>query len=331
MFKKLKLFLPIIILVWLFPGFWRGNIQWIEFKFCENVWKWMQANKIVKIQPWESQEICLNFTSEQNEDEEITYWFIEATMKDWIRTCQIQQKLEDENPFIKLFSNDNWNQRKIIIKANESKDIKEKINVPIWMSWMVYWCFGYKAKPVTSKMFNIESLWVKPIDLFIWWSADIKNSIKLLNAKWNTFSSNNKIWITTDKENKIFVNLLIKNQWNVTSNVSIKWSISNALWFEKTFEIPAKLIWIWSETEIKSEPILLPAYKWFFNISTTLTAEPKLEFNADILWEDAKKTFTIEESWQIFIFTRIWIIIGILALLIIRLILRPLFKKHKVE
>lgn len=334
MFKKnlFKSIFTSVFLIWFIISLANADVQNVRIGYCEDNGKNLQDDsKLIEIQPWEQKEICLNISNWEPNDVNVIYWFTKWFLNDaWAQLCN--SNIEEENEFMKLFSNDNWNIRNINLKQWETKTIKEKITVPIWMSWMFYGCMLHKiATPDTNKMFQIVAMVKRSLNLFIWWNGEIKNSIKLIKTDWDVFSSNNKIWARSDENNKITLNFSIKNDWNVGQNIKINWTLYNALWLEKTFEIATVLVWPWAEMELNSNPILLPTYKWLFNVSSSIEAEPVFIFNADNIDDEFKKTTTMEESTKIFIFSWLWIVAWLVILLILIMLLRPLFKKHKTE
>lgn len=327
--KKFLISSFLILVFWILPDISKWDWQSIKLDFCD----WIDANLPVQIQPWETKEICLSFTSKSQSKEKVTYWFMEWYMPaQWTQVCKLEQWIDWWNAYSNLFSNNEWNQRTFILEPGEVKIVKEKINVPIWKEWMTYWCIVHKTETIDKEwwMFNIVVLMQRYFNLFVWWNAEINNSIKLLKVKSDVRSSNRNLWIKINWD-KISTNFLIKNDWNISQTISIKWTIYNALWFEKEFEIPATTLSPWIETNIESESFLIPSYKWFFTISSEIISEPKFEFNPSEIDDALKQPKTIEESSKIFLFSRIRLIIWTVALIIIIMLLRPLLKKHHQE
>jgi len=333
MFKKVFMMSSIIFLLWAF-GFnitkSEPNVQSIRLSYCEDIWKNVQDDsRLITINQWEEKEICLDFSNSSQEKTNVFYWFTVWFIDGWSQLCR--PNVKEENEFSKIFLNDNWNIRVFPLNWGENKTIKEKIKVPIWMSWMIYWCLMYWIAwwEVKTDMFTIVALVKRSLNLFVWWEADIVNTINILTNKWNVFSTNPKIWAQTVTGNKIILHFLIKNNWNISQNIKIDWNIYNVLWFEKPFEIQSILVEPWKEIELQSNELLLPTYKWFFDAQFTLTAEPVFGFNADHIDAKLKTPTIITQSWKIFIFSRIWVIVAIWAILVLVLIFRPIFKRHQ--
>lgn len=308
----------------------KADVQNIRMDYCENLGKkTTDDSKLITTNPWEEKEICLNFSSNEVEEVNITYWFTEWIFNGrWTQICNAN--FEEPNWFSRFFSNDNWNIRKIALKPGEHKIIKEKITVPLWISWMVYGCLMHKIDEAKSnKMFTVVAVIKRKLNIFVWWNSEISKWISILKNKGNIFSTNPKIWAKITNNGKMTLTFTVKNHWNISQNISITWTMINALWFEKIFETKPILVGPWKEINIPSQELLLPAYKWFFNIESKLTATPIFDFNADSLDAKIKEPKTFIETWTIFIFSRVWIIVAIVAILILVLILRPLFKKHK--
>lgn len=307
------------------------DVQQIRLNYCEDEWKNIQDDsKLINIKPWEEKEICLSFSNTSQETGGIFYWFTVWFLERATQLCLANVK--EENDFSKFFSNDNWNIRTFILNPGETKTIKEKIKAPLWMSWMFYWCLlhwvtAWEVKE--EKMFTIVALIKRSLNLFIWWESDISKTINLLKNKWDIFSTNSKIWAKTTPDGKIILSFLIKNNWNISQSIKIDWNMFNALWFEKTFEVKSILVEPWKEIELKSNELLLPTYKWLFDTQFTLTAEPVFGFNTDSMDAKLKAPTIITETGKIFIFSRIRIIVAIVAIAVIVLIFRPMFKKHQ--
>lgn len=309
------------------------NVQEIRINYCEDVWKWNIQNdsRMINIKPGEEKEICLSFSSSSTEKTDVFYWFT-VWFLDWgSQLCRVNVK--EENDFSKFFSNSVWNNRVFTIKPGETKTIIEKIKAPLWMSWMVYGCLLHWIAwwETKNKMFTIVALVKRSLNLFIGWDSDINKSIELLDGKWNIFSTNSSLWAKSVGENRITLNFSIKNNGNISQNITISWTINNFLWLEKKFTTKPLLVAPLQEVELSSNELLLPAYKWFFDAEFTLTGEPVFGFNTDKLDPKTKEPTILSETWTIFIFSRAWIIIALFIILILYLILRPIFKKHKIS
>ncbi|MCF7834758.1 hypothetical protein K9M48_01745 [Candidatus Gracilibacteria bacterium] len=334
MFKKnlFKSIFTSVFLIGFIISLANADVQNVRIGYCEDNGKNLQDDsKLIEIQPGEQKEICLNISNGEPNDVNVIYGFTKGFLNDaGAQLCN--SNIEEENEFMKLFSNDNGNIRNINLKQGETKTIKEKITVPIGMSGMFYGCMLHKiATPDTNKMFQIVAMVKRSLNLFIGGNGEIKNSIKLIKTDGDVFSSNNKIGARSDENNKITLNFSIKNDGNVGQNIKINGTLYNALGLEKTFEIATVLVGPGAEMELNSNPILLPTYKGLFNVSSSIEAEPVFIFNADNIDDEFKKTTTMEESTKIFIFSWLWIVAGLVILLILIMLLRPLFKKHKTE
>ncbi|MFZ2151049.1 MAG: hypothetical protein WAZ12_01955 [Candidatus Absconditicoccaceae bacterium] len=332
MFKKnlLKLFFVSIFLLGFVSSISKADVQNIKMTYCENVGiNTQDDSKLITINPGEEQEICLNFSSTEEGEVNVIYGFTEGSLNNkGTQVCN--PSIEEANPFSNLFSNDNGNIRSFNLKSGDIKIIKEKISVPVGMSGMIYGCMLHKIKGLQSKkMFTIEALMKRHLNIFIGGAAEIKKSVTLLGNKGDIFSSNSNISVKKIDNDKISLGLLIKNNGNISQNINIDGSINNALGYEKTFTTTPVLVGPGKEIQISSEALLIPTYKGFFNTSIKITAQPVFAFNVDNLDPALKETTTITETGKIFIFSRIWIIAGILALAVLMLIFRPLFKKHQ--
>lgn len=300
----------------------------VSFNFCENAGT-LTRNLSLTANAWETKELCLEFYTDSIEPVEIEYLFPRGILsKEQLLICRTDPT--DDNDFGKMIEKNG--ERKFIISAKDwKKIIKEKINIPLWMSWMIYWCFVYEGAWVTKKegqMFDIAYRKTANINIFVWGSESIVSSIKLLPNKWGEFSSNKKIKATLDKDNKLNLSFLVENVGNIEQEISLKWSIHNALWFEKEFEIPVQKMATNTKSEFSTNIWMIPTYKWVFNVEVNINAQPSFSFDTTNIDENLKQAKITQEVAQVFIFSRIWIIALLFAILIIWLIIRPLFKKH---
>jgi len=330
--KKLFSILPLILLLSFSVSFWspvRSPMNDIWLYFCN---EWTDPSQLTKdsqltIAPGGSKDLCLYFSNNSNEAMTFIYWFAKWYRYDvWSSTCDQDDSENSEFGVLIPKTSD----RKVTIPANSSQVVKEKIQIPLWLEWEKIWCIAYKLwKPETQVwwMFNIVFRKALAINILIAWDSDMKNSIKLNSLKSDIFSSNKKIKASVDSKWNLNIDLSLQNDWNMDQNVNIKWRIYNALWFEKTFEFKDKLVSAWRTELLNSNLWILPTYKWIFNVEFTLNSEVKSKFDISKLKWDFKPT-TMTESWTIFIFTWIWLIVAAVILLIIYMLLRPLLKKH---
>ncbi len=333
MIKKSHFLFLVLLWLFIFNSSLTNAAQTVpaDFTFCDTGYKPLTRMFTIFANKWEEKEICWRFSTSSETPVEITYWLSMWTFnQNWVQVCD--QDMTDNNEFSKLFTNQDWNVKVFTITNTQPKEIKEKIRIPLSASWMIYGCVTYKGKQATRadwKIFDIVMRKAVKLNIFAWWNADIKSSIKLLSNKWKVFSSNNKIKADLTKDNRLNLGFLIQNAGNVGQEISITWTIYNALWFEKQFTVPSqKLAW-WKQSDFQTNIWVIPTYKWFFDIAITVSSTPTFDFDSTNIDAKFKQTATIEETWKIFIFSRLRVIAGILALLIIYLILRPMFKKHK--
>ncbi|MFZ2151051.1 MAG: hypothetical protein WAZ12_01945 [Candidatus Absconditicoccaceae bacterium] len=306
------------------------NVQDIRLNYCEDMGKNIQDDsRLINIKPGEEKELCLDFSNSSQEDANVFYGFTVGFIDNGSQLCR--PNVKEENDFSKFFSNDNGNIRVFPLKSGENKMIKEKIKTPLGMSGMSYGClmYGIAGGEAKTQMFTIVALVKRSLNLFIGGDADINRTIDILKNKGDIFSTNSKIGAKTTNDGKITLNFKIKNNGNISQNIKINGNMYNVLGYEKIFEVASVLVGPGKEIELKSNELLLPVYKGFFDTQFTLTAEPVFGFNTDNLDAKFKTPTIITETGKIFIFSRIWIIVALVAIIVLVLIFRPLFKKHQ--
>lgn len=303
------------------------------FVFCENAHLPVTSNRDLNLvmNAWEEKEVCLDFSTSSEEPVEITYWFTEWQIDSHqMKLCD--NDMTDQNNFAKYFNSSEWNNRSFQISTKDwHKIIKEKMRIPLGMSWAFFGCLAFKWKWLTKKDWQIFDMVFRKtakINVMIWWSNTLQSQIQLLKNPWKIFSSNNRIKATLDKNNKLTLSFIVSNNWNIDQEISMSGSIYNTMGFEKEFSIQGKKVLWWSQIEVTANIWIIPFYKWPFKVDLKLIANPIFAFDTSNIDAKLKAPITIEENWQIFIFTRIRLVILLVALLIIRLIIRPLFKKH---
>jgi hypothetical protein len=324
MFKKIFLSL---FFFWLFFSFSKADIQWVYFRFCD-MQNEKDQSKTITIQPWQETEVCLNFFTTDQDPIVVKYWFSEWLLnQSEIQVCD--QDMSDNNDFSKLFTSTEW-KREFTLSSWKIETVKEKIRVPLWMNGMTYWCVAYTVQADNKRAWWIFDIVVRKtanLNLFIWWDADIKSSVTLLPNNWKIFSSNDKIKAEI-VDNELLLSFLVSNQGNISQNIVISWKIYNPLWFQQRFEITSQKLIPGSSWEFVANIWAIPFYKWPFNVKFNLLSTPSFDFDSSKIDEKLKEPISISQTWQIFIFTRIWLIILAFIILILVLIFRPMFKKH---
>ena len=303
-----------------------GDVSNVWFSFCDNPDK----DKIINIQAWWSTELCFNFYSRSSDKTQIQYWFSKWFIKNsnWLQLCD--QDMSDDNDFSKLFSNSSWNNRTQIVPPQWFVTVHETIKAPLWVNWMVYGCLTFKAAKVNGAqawwMFEVIERKSVHLNLLIWNTADIKSSIKLLPSQSpKIYSSNKNINIQSQK--KTSISFLLKNNGNIAQEANIKWRFYNILWFEKNFQTEKYIIAPWTTIEIKKEIWIIPGYKWPFKVSFEIVSTPYIDFQWGNVDQSLKEPIVIQGTSQIFIFSRIWVVLLIIIVSIIVVTFKPLFKK----
>lgn len=329
--KKLLLFLFLWITFSLFVNsschaaddYTEADMKNVTVRFCGETWDSMH-NTIIYVEPWEEKNLCLEVTNFWTKKVSFEYWFSESGIGNG-RYCKADMSTWNSFSILIPFTQ----ARKISIEPTSTKKIEEKIIIPPGMSWLQLWCLWYKlSKPENLGvwwLFNLVIRKVGYIDIVVWWESTVKSSIKLLNITWGIFSTNKKVKATVDDENNLNLSFLIENEWNVWQNITITWKIYNSLWFQKDFVIDTKQVPPWSKGEFSSSVGILPTYKWFFTVKFNVKSDPIFMF--PIANEKLKEPGYIHETWKIFIFS--WLVVILFVVLLF--ILYRAFKRRKVK
>lgn len=317
MYKKISLWLLALGIIFSVP-YAKADIQDVSFRYCDDTGDkyFMEWKRNFMITPGQETEICLTFSTNSETERKIIYWFTEGRLTPSGTPMCFSDK-GPNNWFSKFFSN-TW-ERVFNIKKDAPISIKEKINIPLGISGTLYGCLAYslgapEVNNASGWMFNIVVNKSSPISLFIGQGGDIKHKIVVLKNSWGEYTTNKEIKAIINQENRLQLELLLKNEWNVGEAVELTGSITNILWFEKTFSATITKLTPGAEQTATVDVGNLPFYKGPFTVYYTLNYTPKFEFDASSLEDNLKKWGTITWSAQIYIFSWISLII-ILAIL----------------
>ena len=325
MYKKLLLWLFVVWIMFSIPHA-KADIQNVGFSFCDDTWNkyFMEWKRNFIITPGQETEICITFSTDAETGRKITYGFTE-----WLTTPSGTPICESDkgpdNKFSKLFIN--TGDRSFIISKDQPKTIKEKIMVPIGMSGIQYGCIAYSLSApegwMIGGMFNLVINKVFPISLFVGIAGDIKNDVVLLKNGGGAYTTNNQVKATMDQNNNLKLDFLLKNQGNISQNVTITGRVYNILGFEKSFSITVDNLAPGKQQTGTADIGIIPFYKWPFTVGYTVKFTPKFEFDASTLNDNVKKWGTLTWSAQIYLFSRISLIIIFAILAIIIKFFRP--------
>lgn len=235
-----------------------------------------------------------------------------------------------------MWENENFGKyvspKKDLIIVPAKKQITEKFSIkyPAWFEGIVYWCFVYyidrEKDPAANNMINVIVRQTKGIDILVWSSfkreINIKPFVKVRNY-WT-----NKIINTTMRQeaNKLFAQIQFENKWDVDEIFQWSWSIRNALWFTKKFNIPPTNIASNSTKKIEIAIWKVPFYWLGFTVEIDWKLIPSISFNKEKLSPNLKEPLLVNQQTKIFIVSvfPIIIIIIIIAFFAIKLIKKKL-------
>ncbi len=325
--KNLLLWLSCVLsIVWLFINvsyaqeYTEADMKAVYLDFCGDGTGASTYKSVVYIEPGDEKTIrlCVNNTSTKKMFFE--YWFSESGIWNG-RYCQ--GNMWTGNKFSMLIP---WTkERKVMIEPMTKQVIEEKIVIPPGMSWLQLGCLGYNLlKPentLVGWMFALKIRKILYIDIMVWGESAIKSSIKVVNMTWGIFSTNKKVKAVVDEKNNLKLNFLIENKWNIAQNITITGKVNNSLWFQQDFSITTKTMAPGSTNEFTADVGILPSYKWFFTINFNVKNDPQFMF--PITNEKLKISGYISDTWRIFIFSWIRIVILVVWLLILYKIFVP--------
>ncbi len=298
----------------------QANMEKVTVRFCNTEWELKHDDQIL-VEPGKESKIRLCVNNAGENPIRFMYWFTEGQYTEWwIRVCD--GHFETGNKFAILIP---WTKDRIVkMEPKSDTVIEENIVVPPGMSGLQLWCLIYKLeKPDPNQwgMFILEIGKYWWIDIMVGWEATVKSKINVLDSTWWIFSTNKKIKVTVDKENNLIMSVSLSNQGNIAQNVSITGKVYNILGYQQTFSIDQKKITPGITSDFSVNVGILPIYKWLYSVKVNVQATP--EFLFPISDEKMKQPQYIVEIGNVFIFSRILVVVAIVILLIVYKLLIP--------
>jgi len=334
MYKKLLALC--VIAVWLIFSWWTDlshaqtskevDMNSVWFRFCNDGMSGdqLKSDMVLSVEPWQDKNLCLYFFNVGDKAVDFVYWYSEGKIwKYWEKMCEAD--MTTGNNFSKLIPL--ANERRVKVSGKSYKTVNEMAKIPLGMSGVIYGCIAYKLEvPEYRGMWWVFDLVVRRtahIDFFVWWEGQIKNSIKIYNLEGGVFTTNKQVKAEIDKDNKLKVSFFVGNEWNISQNVSISGEIQNILWFHNWFTVDAKTLTPWEKYTFTADLGILPFYKWPFTVKFNVQNTPVFDFDTSGMDPKLKDSWVINWSAQLFIFSRIAVIVIILLLFAIYHIFVP--------
>lgn len=305
------------------------DLKSIDVRFCDKIGD-MVFKKTINIDPTKENEVSFCIYNNAEKEIPVTYWFSTATYN-WVGTRVCEETTDTTNHDFALIPQ-KWD-RTVVMNPLQALMIKEKIVIPPWITtWIQIWCLTAEIwggkKIDMGGMFFLKVRKAFDLNIVVWWVSAIKNSIRVLDTIWWGYSTDKRVKASVDDEGNLIVWFLIENNGNVGQKITITGKVYNALGFEKEFVLD-KTVSPTSIDEITSNVGMLPLYKWLFSVKFNIQNEPQFDFDIngieDQIWKTAWHT---EGKANVFIFSRIQVILLIIILLIIYRFFVP--KKTKV-
>lgn len=282
-------------------------------------------DKMYFVAPGQEKEICIYFYTTSPEPMELNYYFSDTTVNSqWGKSCSTDQS--STNAFSKHFIN--TGEKKVIVVAEKPALVKEKIAIPLGMSWELNGCIAYSlSKPVNadksgSEVFAVTVRKVGFLSFFVGSNESIKNDVQLLKNAWWSYSTNSKIKAQM-KEGNMVLSYLVQNNGNTSQDIVISWTIHNIFWFEKIFEGTPTKINPGEKKEIEVMVGILPAYKWFFTVRSSVQNTPVFNFDTSNMDEKYTSSGFQTITWTIYIFSWVSLIIVLLVIAFIVKLVAP--------
>lgn len=314
-----------LFLLWMFLissfSFAAEWIKDISLKFCnDGTWDKMTPTYTAMLEPWQQKELCIYVENTSTWSVIMKYNFPKATLSKWWN--QICDTSDDFAKF--LLDNP---KREITIPWNSAVILKEIFAPSPGMIGMYYGCLAYQLqKPEVEGMWWMFDLVIRKasnLNLFVGSEESISNTIQLTAVTWSIFSTNKHVSAYYNEDGDLILNLSVKNNGNVSQNVSLSGKFYNPLGFEKPFTVPVKKMLPGDTYQMSVNIGIVPFYKWLFSVRISLTGEPVFEFNASGIDEKYKQPTIIKETWSLFIFSWVYIIVALVLLAVIIKIVVP--------
>ncbi len=290
-----------------------ADMRAVTVRFCSETWV-STHDGVYSVEPGKDASIRLCVFNAWDKEVSFDYGFSESGIWNG-RYCQANNGTG--NKFSVLIPS--TKPRTITIGPMTGRIIEEKIVIPPGMSGLQLGCIWYNLWVPENKlvwwMFALKIRKVWYIDIMIGWESAVKSSIKVLDTTGGVFSTNKKVKAEVDAQNRLKVSFLIENAGNISQNITITGTINNMLGFEKTFSITTKQVAPGSTNELNGDVGILPVYKWLYSISFNIQSDPQFMF--PITNEKLKQPWYISDTANIFIFSRIRIVVLIVLLLIL--------------
>lgn len=288
----------------------------IHFWFCNEWNDNLSSNLNYAVTAWTPFKVCSMFYNGSNQDIKIEVRIVDQEKTaEWDPTCNyVSTNIQNFiNPEVLA------DFEEIVLPAWETVTKEFDVTFPLWVEWDQKACYTYYI-PRESQWWMITAIINKAsfMDFFVGTLDDIKNEITATN-----------ITTSIDDNKDLQMDFVLSNVGNLEDSITIKWQITNILWFKKEFEIEWKWIQLTpgSSVPVSAKLWSLPGYGWLFKIEFTATATPFFSYDVShstidpSLLED--KTFTVTTTY----FQMPWLILIVLVLVIVILFLA--FRKPK--
>lgn len=347
--KSLLWFLPVISFFWFVLADALGDV---DISFCNNtpitdwsgnvitwnIQSWVVVSwNVMSYKIWVAQEwnICYVISNKSQKDTSFKISFV-----DWTFTNdQWQNKACLSDSDVKYFGQYvTWYENILTVSWLQTIQKTAKFNYPIGSDGIYHGCLVYSVIDTSAQSsgaqtnFAILMRRAKFIDVLVWnHMSAYDNAIQLVEfspLSWENLSSNPKIRIYIDQsDGKYVIQFQLKNVSNMDQDVSVTWTISNFIAYNKTFAEPRRLL-RWETLLVTKKLDEIP----YYNLNTRLDISYLPYYTFD---QEKPSAWNLNEGvnmWifdTIFVITVVWLLLFLVILILLVVLIRKQSKSKK--
>ncbi len=305
----------------------------ISFRFCN---KWIASElltekDLVAINAGETKELCLVFFNQGDKPQKIYYGYSSAEISpnNGLPMCGGDLGVGDFASMISISGSS-----VMTIDPGEHIVKYDKLFLPPGIgSGIHHWCINYgqkKDEPKdTGMMFSVQSRKAAWLDILVNGVASLKNAVSINDQQGGMFVTNKKIKASIDANGNVVIGLMVKNEGNVDQLISMSWVVSNFLGYQEKFALDPQTLWAYQSMELTHVLESIPGYKWFFEVKLDMHHNPSYNVDVSSLPKELLQWWDVSETGKLFVFSWIFVGVVVVALLVIILIIKSLFRKKQ--
>ena len=299
----------------LFFGFsFASDISFVDAKFCNDKNLSDEINEITL--PTQNNNLCVNFTNISSTGIYLDANFINAVVTSDSIKNRACSNMTQEPSWFGTFVLDKDRAKNFLVPAQSTVKKIFTVVFPVWYQWFSYGCLTYQlawsARSDDTSMLNIIVRKAKFISYYVW-DAPIDNSVFLDN-----------IYHQVNASGFLALGFSLSNQWNISQSIVVSGTISNMLWYHRSFTWPLYDITALQKkyftTKDLENQVDVPSYGWLYKVSLTILHKPNITFdlrtkNQKVLapWFIYASFSLVVWSWQIWLFLFFVLVVCILV------------------